>query len=60
LNELHKEEVQNMERLEIRLRHLEECPHPQSSNPEALTRWNNLRLARLLIDYMLREGFVTD
>src|SRR5438046_630590 len=40
-----------------RLSHLNELTHIPSANSEAYTQWSRVRLDRILVDYMLREGF---
>ncbi len=40
-----------------RLSHLNELTHIQSANSEEYTSWSKVRLDRILVDYMLREGF---
>lgn len=55
--ECQKEESQALERSEMRLVHLEEMMKIETVESDAYQRWNETRVDRILIDYMLREGF---
>jgi len=57
LNDTKVEETMYVSRSKQRLSHLNELTHIPSANSEAYTQWSRVRLDRILVDYMLREGF---
>ncbi|CAG8556075.1 200_t:CDS:2 [Funneliformis mosseae] len=57
LNDAKVEEAMYVSRSKQRLSHLNELTHIQSANSEEYTIWSKVRLDRILVDYMLREGF---
>lgn len=56
LDELQEEQKYFLEITKERIQHLEEMP-TSSSDKAQKRRWNKIRLDRIIIDYMLREGF---
>ncbi|KAK5671376.1 GID complex subunit containing RING finger motif [Batrachochytrium dendrobatidis] len=59
LDEIKIEEDLYVHHTKVRLEHLAEVSHIQVVDSEAYIRWSKTRLARILVDYMLRQGLST-
>lgn len=53
---LNQKDIQCFERLKARIDHLRELHNIENIEDESYENWNQIRLDRLLIDYMLRKG----
>ncbi|KAG9299599.1 hypothetical protein G9A89_020770 [Geosiphon pyriformis] len=56
LNDMKEEETMYVARSRKRLEHLHELTQISNSNSETYIQWSRVRLDRILVDYMLREG----
>ncbi|KAF9578964.1 GID complex subunit containing RING finger motif [Lunasporangiospora selenospora] len=57
LRDIRAEESLYAQRTKVRLQHLEEFLSINSLDSDDFARWSRVRLNRILIDYMLRDGF---
>jgi len=57
LDDCKQEEKLYTQRSKIRLDHLSELSDVTSIESEAYARWSKTRLDRVLVDYMLRNGY---
>jgi len=57
LTDIKSEESLYVSRSRQRLEHLNGLTKIPTANSDAYTRWSRVRLDRILVDYMLREGF---
>lgn len=53
---LNQEDIQYFRHLKARIAHLKELCSIENIEDDAYDRWSQVRLNRLLIDYMLRKG----
>lgn len=59
LDDAKKEEALFVRRSKARIDHLAELGETVNVDSPQFARWNETRLNRLLVDYMLRQGFVS-
>lgn len=57
LKDTRAEEKLYSQRTKVRLQHLQEFTTINTLDSDDFARWSRVRLNRILIDYMLREGF---
>ena len=57
MTDIKSEESLYVSRSRQRLEHLNGLTKIPTANSDAYTRWSRVRLDRILVDYMLREGF---
>ncbi|ORZ30014.1 CTLH/CRA C-terminal to lish motif domain-domain-containing protein [Catenaria anguillulae PL171] len=58
LKELREEEALYTDKTQARLRHLQTLSHIKALDSPAYASWSHTRLNRLLLDYLLRQGFL--
>lgn len=58
LDEIRSEELTYSNRTRARLDHLNQITHLKFCDSDEYIRWSKIRLDRLLIDYMMRTGFI--
>jgi macrophage erythroblast attacher len=57
LKDTRAEETLYSQRTKVRLQHLQEFTTIPTLDSDDFARWSRVRLNRILIDYMLRDGF---
>lgn len=57
LEETKQEELVYVNRTKKRLEHLQDLSEIQEMGSDAYQKWSKVRLDRMLVDYMLRNGF---
>ncbi|KAI9183190.1 GID complex subunit containing RING finger motif [Blastocladiella emersonii ATCC 22665] len=58
LNELREEEALYVDQVRTRLAHQQALAHIKTQDDPAYASWSHVRLQRLLLDYLLRQGFL--